>query len=190
VVDAEVARRLLQQNPADAWRRVDRVRVGHDDKRAEPVVFDQVDAARKPVDTRVVPCDRERNRGIEQHAKVVSVVGVFIELPEVQDDPAAESLLGAKLDLIAPTRRHRSPPPKSPLEAVAGRQQQVLAVRRSIVRPHDACSTVALRETARHAKPAGGASRRQAIVVIEPEAELERGIARLDVILTLRRLLL
>ena len=62
----------------------------------------------------------------------------------------------------------------------------------SMVRPYDARSTVPLlRHRVRDAEPRLERGRaRQAIVVIEPQAEIERRVTGLDVVLDVRGLLL
>ena len=95
----------------------------HDDERAESAVLDDVDATGEAIDSRMVPCNRERNRRVEQHAKVVAVVRALIEVSEIGDQPAAKALLDAELDLIAPARRHGLAVAEEAVEAVAGGQQ-------------------------------------------------------------------
>src|SRR3989454_8973298 len=101
------------------------VRVGgrHDDDRAEPAVLDDVDATGEAIDSRMIPCDRKRNRRVEQHAKVVAVVRALIEVSEIGDQPAAKALLDAELNLIAPARWHGLAVTEEAVEAVTGRQQ-------------------------------------------------------------------
>ena len=131
--------RLLQQNAAHAWRRVDGVRVRHDDEGAEPAVLDDIDATGEAVDPRMIPRDGERDRRVEQDAEVVAVVRALVEVSEVGDEPAAKALLDADLDLIAPARRNGLTLSEEAVQAVAGRQQQVLVVRR-LHRPPIGCA--------------------------------------------------
>jgi hypothetical protein len=97
VIDAEVPFGLLQQNPSHAWRRVDRVGVRHHDERTEATVLDQIDAPGEPVNVRMIPRHRERDRCVEQDAEVVPVVGPLVEVPEIDGHPASHALLNAQL---------------------------------------------------------------------------------------------
>ena len=134
----------------------------------------------------------KHDRRVEEHAEVVGVVRALVEVAEVGDDPAAECLLDAELALIALARLEDLALAEHAVQSDAARQQQVLVVRR-LQRP-------AVRR-AQHRTAAGNRVRhaetrlhqrlgRQAVVVIEPHAELEAGIAGLDVVLDVGRLLL
>ena len=149
MVDAEVARRLLEQDAADAGRREDRVGVRHHDERAEAAVLDEIDPPGEAVDPRVIPRDREHDRRVEQDAEVVAVVRVLVEVADVGDDPPAERLLDAELALIALAgrqrlrRRRTRPSSPTPLDSSRFSLYGV-----SSVRPYEARSTVPLPGTA------------------------------------------
>ena len=92
----------------------------HDDEGAEAPVLDEVDSTGEAVDPRMIPRDGKRDRRVEQHAEVVAVVRALVEVPEVGDEPAAESLLDAQFHLVALAWRNRLAVAEEPVQADAG----------------------------------------------------------------------
>src|SRR3954451_9093691 len=78
----------------------------------------------------MVPRNRECDGRIEKHAEVVRVCGVLVEIPEIDDEPPAHSLLDAEFDLIARAWWHCLTVAKLTVQPDASGQQQVLVVRR------------------------------------------------------------
>src|SRR5207247_8982231 len=117
----------------------------------------------------------------------------LVEVAEISDDPAAERLLDAEFTLIPPARRRRlALAHERPARTDAGRKQEVLVVRRferpSVRRAQDGAAPryrIGDAEARLHERLGG-----QPVVVIEPDAELERGVAGPDFILDVRALLL
>ena len=122
--------------------------MAHDRERAEAAVLDEVDARREAVDLRVIPRDREEDRRVEQHAEVVGVGRVLVEVADIGDEPAAERLLDADFDLIARARRSGTPavPNTAASALLASTRFSLYGV--SSVRPYDARSIVPLPGTA------------------------------------------
>ena len=156
-------------------------------------MLDKIDASGEAVDPRAIPRDGERNRRVEQHAEVVAVVRVLVEVPEIGDDPAAERLLDAEFDLIALPGGGGVACAEQRHQAVARRQQQVLVVRRlhrAAVRRAQHRVAAPERRTRRRAAAAASVRGGQTVVVIQAQAELERRVAGLDVVLNVGGLLL
>jgi hypothetical protein len=89
VINPELARCRFDEQAAVAWTREDGVGVRHHDEGAEAAALDDIEAAGEAVDLRVIPGNREHQRRIEQHAKVVGIRGAFYEITDIHDRPLA-----------------------------------------------------------------------------------------------------
>ena len=117
---------------------------------------------------------------------------MLVVVAEVDDDPAAESLLNAELDLIALAGRQWRRLSDERFGAHTARQEKVLVVRR-LERTPVRCAQHGA--APRHSEGSADArlnerGRGQTIVVIEPNADLEVCSTSLDVVLNIRGLLL
>ena len=120
--------------------------------------------------------DREHDRRVEEHAEVVAVVGVLVEVAEVGDDPAAERPAGCRTRPDCACRAAGSARRRT---GRSGRRRSTAAGSRCTASPASGrtrrggpCRCPARRTTRRGAAAASVAVR-QAVVVIEPQAELE-----------------
>ena len=64
-------------------------------------------AARDAVEFRIVPCDRERDGGVQKRTEVVRVVRVLPEIVRVNQQKFSNRLLKAGIELVAKSRLNR-----------------------------------------------------------------------------------
>ena len=107
VVDTELACLRLDEQTSIAGSGEDRVGVRHHEECTESAVLDEVDPAGEAVEVRVIPRDRKDDRCVEEHAEVVGIVGLLLEIAEVRNHPPPDALLDADLELVAAPRRKR-----------------------------------------------------------------------------------
>src|SRR6202021_2697304 len=93
---------------SDLWSEESGGDAGHNDQRGEPVIIRDIRADGIARDFRIVPLDREGDRGGAEDAEVVAVVRVLPDVLCVYDQIFSEGLLQAGVKLIAKAWSKRS----------------------------------------------------------------------------------
>src|SRR5215472_17525811 len=75
--------------------------MGQNGQRRKPVKIGQADAYRRPVNLRVLPCNRKEDRCVAKGAEVVRIVRVLPQVVRIHDDELSKSLLESGIKLVA-----------------------------------------------------------------------------------------